>query len=93
MRLILDRTKLDSAKESFNNKYPIINLPFELCEIRIEYNDNRVTHINEYVLGAMINNKFHELYWNSDKQLVLNEYNKLTQAYYNGERAYTFTWN
>ena len=65
----------------------IVNLPFELCSVTVEYHDY------EYYLYVRVNNYSYKVCWNSDKKSVLDEYNRLLQAYYNGDKYHTFTWN
>jgi len=83
MRLILDKSKLDKEY------YTIVDLPFEQCEVWVRYNDSTAI----YYLTISYNRKSYDACWNSDKQYVLNEYNKLLQAYYNGNKSWYFTWN
>ena len=87
MRLILDKTKLDNTNVA--DCETIVNLPFELCTVTVEY-DYRD---NKYYLEVTIYRHSYKLCWNSDKQSVLNAYNRMLQAYYNGDKYHTFTWN
>ena len=83
MRLILDKSKLNKEQ------YTIVDLPFEQCEVRVIYDNSAA----KYCLSIIHNTSIYDACWNSDKQYVLNEYNRMLQAYYNGNKSWYFTWN
>lgn len=84
MRLILDKTK----QGTMTGTYLIVNLPFEQCEVIVSYDRSQSC----YCLFVNFERQTHYLFSNSDKQIVLNEYEKLLQAFYNGDKYYTYTW-
>ena len=101
MRLILDKTKLHE-KNPISNWRLIVNIPFDPLRVTVDYSNNeKLYYLNvegyhklmESYNHSYTNSEIYHLYWNSNKQMVLDEYNKLLQAYYNGDKSYTFTWN